>query len=107
MGHFNVSCIAHEILNKLELLKQKLEMMRYDENENEYEYANEMRNDLRNMLESPLFRILNGREISGCNRSNWVSDISPSFSPDMTTVLPCDGTNGSASLPSLIDLRFT
>jgi hypothetical protein len=37
-GHFNVSCIAHEILNKSELLKQKLSMIRYDENE----YANEM-----------------------------------------------------------------
>jgi hypothetical protein len=35
INHFNVWCIAHEILNKWELLKQKLEMIIYDENENE------------------------------------------------------------------------
>jgi hypothetical protein len=40
MGHFNASWNAHEILNKSELFKQKLSIIRCDENENEY--ANEM-----------------------------------------------------------------
>jgi hypothetical protein len=40
MSHFTVSCLTHEMLNQSESLKQKLEMIRYDENENEH--TNEM-----------------------------------------------------------------